>query len=364
MQPEQNKYFSFVSLSNSNWLMKSLPLCLAPLMLAGCGTSGSTSRSMFEIQAKDRPVYEKILSEQETKIRYIRSFDLTTLACREIWPEKPDEAHSILVFIHGTAAQSRLYLPLADTLRKNNIATVLLDLRGHGLSGGERGDTPSIDALVRDVRITLDSIRNAYPGKKIILGGHSLGAGLSLKFVEFFGSRKKLYTPPDAMILMSGGFLISKDCDSSEANRLAEYQNGRSFAKIDAMDMALYFPAGYFGIHPKSIEVLLPNEDSVVARAVKQGLFTTKYSLQFFLASFPFEPRLTYRKLKFPVLLVAGKQDELMRTCDAIYSYEKLQMPNKELFLVSEANHTNIIWLSAGAIAEWINGLEMKMDSN
>lgn len=364
MQPEQKKDVTFAHELKGPLVVKTLLLALVALVLGGCGTSDTASKSMFDIQAKDRPVYEKILSEPQTKIRYIKSFDLTALACREIWPKNPDDVRSILVFIHGTAAQSRLYLPLADTLRKNNIATVLFDLRGHGLSGGERGDTPSIDALVRDVRITLDSIRNAYPGKKIILGGHSLGAGLSLKFVEFFGSRKKLYTPPDAMILMSGGFLMSKDCDSSETNRLAEYQNGRSFAKIDAMDVALYFPAGYFGIHPKSIEVLLPNEDSVVARAVKQGVFTTKYSLQFFLASFPFEPRLTYRKLKFPVLLVAGKQDELMRTCDAIYSYEKLQVPNKELFLVSEANHINIIWLSAGAIAEWINGLEIKTDSN
>ncbi|NTW49852.1 MAG: alpha/beta hydrolase [Chlorobiales bacterium] len=364
MLPARNKHITIASLSKNFLLLKSLLLWLAPLILAGCGTSDSSSKSMFTIPAKDHAVYEQLLAEPETKIRYIKSFDLTTLACREVWPENPDDVRSILVFIHGTATQSRLYLPLADTLKKNNIATVLLDLRGHGLSGGERGDVPSIDALVRDVRITLDSIRNAYPGKKIILGGHSLGAGLCLKFVEFFSSRKKLYTPPDAMILMSGGFLMSKDCDSSEASRLRDYQNGRSFAKIDAMDIALYFPAGYFGIHPKSIEVLLPTEDSAVARAVKQGLFTTKYSVQFFLASFPFEPRLTYRKLKFPVLLVAGKQDELMRTCDAIYSYEKLHEPNKELFLVSEANHTNIIWLSAGAIAEWINGLETEMDSN
>lgn len=363
MHPALKK--DFISAQNiGRVVMKALLLVFVTMSLGGCGSSGNASKPMFEIQAKDRPVYERILSEQQTRIRYIRSFDLTSIACREVWPENPDEVRSILVFIHGTAAQSRLYIPLADTLKKNKIASVLVDLRGHGLSGGERGDTPSIDAVVRDVRIVLDSIRSAYPGKKIILGGHSLGAGVCLKFVEYFSPRKKLYTPPDAMILMSGGFLMSNDCDSSEARRLAEYQSGRAFANINGLDLALYFPAGYFGIHPKAIEVLLPTQDSVVARAMKQVLFTTQYSLQFFLASFPFEPRLTYRKLKFPVLLVAGKEDELMRTCDAIYSYEKLQEPRKELFLVSEANHINIIWLSAGAIAEWIKGLDAKAEPN
>jgi len=321
---------------------------------SGCGSSAQPARSVFDISPKERVLYERLLEQADGQVRYAKSFDLTTLALREVWPENREKVRTILFFIHGTSAQSRLYLPLADTLKNYGIATILLDLRGHGLSGGRRGHAPGIDALVRDVRIALDTVRQAYPGKNIVLGGHSLGAGLCVKFVEFFRQRNSLYTRPDGMVLMSGGFIPNENCDSAEVQRVNRRQKGRSFANVNGWGLAAFLPAAYLDLHPRAIEVILPN-DSLVTKALEENLLTTNYSFQFFLASFPFQPKRTFRHVDFPVLMLLGKEDELLRTCDAKYTYGRIKTKTKDLYLLSETNHINIIWHSATAIAEWIN---------
>ncbi|WP_169304738.1 alpha/beta fold hydrolase [Chloroherpeton thalassium] len=326
----------------------------AAFFSSGCGSSAQPARSVFDISPKERVLYERLLEQADGKVRYAESFDLTKLAMREIWPENPEQVRTILFFIHGTSAQSRLYLPLADTLKNHGIATVLLDLRGHGLSGGRRGHAPGIDALVRDVRIALDTIRHAYPGKNIVLGGHSLGAGLCVKFVEFFHERPSLYTRPDGMVLMSGGFIPNENCDSAEVRRVSQRQEGRSFANVNGWGLAAFLPAAYLDLHPRAIEVVLPN-DSLVTKALQENLLTVNYSLQFFLASFPFQPKQTFRHIDFPILMLLGKDDELLKTCDAKYTYERAKSKVKDLYLLSETNHINIIWHSALAIADWLN---------
>jgi hypothetical protein len=44
-----------------------------------------------------------------------------------------------------------------------------------------------------------------------------------------------------------------------------------------------------------------------------------------------------------------------VRTCDADTSLQRLiNAEQRELFVVKDANHINVIWKSAGAVADWI----------
>ncbi|MCS7212588.1 MAG: hypothetical protein NZ844_13300, partial [Chloroherpetonaceae bacterium] len=46
---------------------------------------------------------------------------------------------------------------------------------------------------------------------------------------------------------------------------------------------------------------------------------------------------------------------ELVRICDADTSLKRLiNAEARELFVVQDANHINIIWKSAGAISDWL----------
>ncbi len=308
----------------------------------------SSEPSIFTIDERERPIYARLISEPDS-VSYFTSFDLTRLAYREILPAS---FSTMLVFIHGTAAQSKLYLPLADTLRRYGIATALLDLRGHGLSEGTRGDAKNTTALARDLKLFLDTLRAKYPQKNIILGGHSLGAGVCLKFLSFFYERQSLYRPPDALVLMSGGFFPSPNRPSIPRSRQG------AFARVHALESLLLIPDLLLDFHPKVFEILLPN-DSLVKQAVAKNLLTTRYALTFFLAAFPIDVMEAYRQVKFPTLLVIGKDDELLHIADAEYTLSRLPVKEKSL-IVFDANHINVIWRSAPAIATWIHSLQLE----
>lgn len=334
----------------TNLLCASLGLLL--LGLAGCSTAQAPPSSVFDIAPDERAVYERLLTESDSTVRYFTSFDLTPIAYRLIVP--PQEPELVVAFLHGIAAQSKLYLPLADSLAQRGIATALLDLRGHGRSGGPRGDVPSLDALVRDVRLFLDTLRHTFPGKKVILGGHSLGAGLSLRFILEFSDRKPLYRAPDGLILMAGGFFGNPRCDSLELQARRQFLRRGAFALLDGWKMAAVFPASLLNIKPYPIQLILPN-DALVERAVRDSLLTTQYTMQFLFAAFPTDLAAAYQRITFPTLLVIGQRDELVRVCDADTSLKRLiNAETRELFVVHDANHINIIWKSAGAIGNWL----------
>lgn len=327
-------------------------LLLSFWSLYGCASAPALQTSVFEIAPDDRAVYERLITEANGSTRQFQSFDLTPIAYRVVLPK--EEPSMVVAFIHGIAAQSALYLPLGDSLAARGIATALLDLRGHGRSGGARGDVPSLDALVRDVRLFLNTLRRDFPNKKIILGGHSLGAGLSLRFITEFSERKNLYKAPDGLILMAGGFLGNPRCDSLEQAKRRKFLRRGAFATLDGWKMAAAFPASLLNVKTYPIKLILP-EDELVAIAVRDTLLTTKYTIQFLFASFPTDLARAYQLVRCPTLLVVGERDELVRVCDADTSLRRLtNAEQKELFVVKDANHINVIWKSAGAIADWI----------
>ncbi len=322
--------------------------------LSACSSTSQPTRSIFTLPLKDTLNYRSLLNASDSTVHYLSSFDLTKIAYRKIFPQHMGSAKALCVFIHGTSAQSKLYLPLADTLKKHNIATVLIDLRGHGLSGGETGKTHGLGALARDLRLVLNSLKRQHPELPIILGGHSLGAGLCLKYLEYFRDMNINYVKPDGLLFMAGGFLRMPDCNPQELARLDSISKSGTFATISPLKLAAFLPGGLLGYQFKAIHVQLPTQFLLVKEALQNKELTTDYSLQFFLSAFPTEPSLTYRLIKMPVLLLAGKDDELIPTCHAIYSYKKLKSTKKNLYVFHSTNHINIIWNSAGIIANWI----------
>lgn len=117
-------------------------------------------------------------------LRTLTASDGTPLAYRAYVPEHPIAA---LVFYHGGGAHSAAgYTHLAVGLRDDpGIAVYTPDLRGHGRSGGEPGDAPSPEQLLRDVGTLVDFVRAAHPGQRVFLGGHSSGAGLTLNYASW-----------------------------------------------------------------------------------------------------------------------------------------------------------------------------------
>lgn len=94
------------------------------------------------------------------------------------------ENKDVLILIHGSGSESRYLASLAGSIAEAKIATVLTpDLRGHGESGGKRGDLDYIGQLEDDTEDLIIYSKQNLGAKKIILAGHSSGGGFVLRFI-------------------------------------------------------------------------------------------------------------------------------------------------------------------------------------
>ena len=93
------------------------------------------------------------------------------------------ETDNILILLHGSGWHSMQFHPLAEALSKNGAAHVFApDLRGHGFASEQRGDVAYIGQLEDDVADLIGVIKAQFPNAKIIVGGHSSGGGLAIRF--------------------------------------------------------------------------------------------------------------------------------------------------------------------------------------
>lgn len=93
-----------------------------------------------------------------------------------------------IALVHGLGEHAGRYQHLADTLNQEGYAFLTFDLRGHGRSEGQRGHTPSYDALMKDIALLLKQVRERFPEQNLFLYGHSLGGNLVLNYALRFSA--------------------------------------------------------------------------------------------------------------------------------------------------------------------------------
>ncbi len=110
---------------------------------------------------------------------YVAATDGTALA---YFADVPPDPVATLVFYHGSGANAGAgYLDFGrQVAERYHVATYLFDMRGHGRSGGPRGDAPSRDQMFADTRSAVEFVKHADPLVPEYVGGHSAGAGLVL----------------------------------------------------------------------------------------------------------------------------------------------------------------------------------------
>ncbi len=97
---------------------------------------------------------------------------------------EPDGSpRAVVALVHGLGEHSGRYAHVAEVLNQAGYVLMAFDLRGHGKSTGPRGHTPSLEALLDDVARFLQEVEQRFPGRPVVLYGHSLGASLALNYV-------------------------------------------------------------------------------------------------------------------------------------------------------------------------------------
>lgn len=111
---------------------------------------------------------------------YIRGYSGVKIFYRA-WTAK-DPSHFIF-FIHGLTGHSGKYIEFGKYLIDNDINVFMIDLRGHGKSGGKRGDIGSFETYLLDVKQMLSFIEKNYKLEKLFLSGHSMGGLISIAYI-------------------------------------------------------------------------------------------------------------------------------------------------------------------------------------
>ncbi len=143
--------------------------------------------TLIIIDGKSNSTSDNNLKFDELAIDYGAIPPTTSYECRDgkslDYRYYPANANKALVLLHGSGWHSAYFLSLANYISSNNIASVYTpDLRGHGKNPLNRGDISYINQLEDDLADFVEMLKRKEPDVKIIVGGHSSGGGLALRF--------------------------------------------------------------------------------------------------------------------------------------------------------------------------------------
>jgi alpha-beta hydrolase superfamily lysophospholipase len=98
------------------------------------------------------------------------------------WPA-PGAARGTVQLVHGLGEHIGRYAHVAAALNAAGWHVAGHDLRGHGRSEGRRGRLADSHAMLSDVALVHDALRQAQPGGVHVLLGHSMGGLIAGRFV-------------------------------------------------------------------------------------------------------------------------------------------------------------------------------------
>lgn len=117
----------------------------------------------------------------------------------------PSVARGSIVLMHGIGEHSGRYRQLAQFLNQCGLSVRCYDHRGHGRSGGARGDVPNGTPMVQDAQIVIDDFARRAT-RPPYLFGHSMG-GLFAAHVALSGVariRGLVLSSPALAVQLSG----------------------------------------------------------------------------------------------------------------------------------------------------------------
>lgn len=96
------------------------------------------------------------------------------------WPF--EDPQKVACIVHGIGEYGGRFDRVAERFRQQGIASLALDLRGHGDSIGKKGHCAPRNEVLADISALLEYASHLYPQKDIVLYGHSMGGNIVLDY--------------------------------------------------------------------------------------------------------------------------------------------------------------------------------------
>ncbi len=188
--------------------------------------------------------------------------DNKKLYLQEWSPDK--EPSSLILYVHGLGSHGGRLDHWGERFARKGITFFAYDQRGHGRSDGKRGHPTHIKHLVNDVKLMVEHLRVAFPGKPVIIYGHSMGGTVVINYVI-----SNTYTA-DALIVTSPWLKLVKPPSKTVINLI------KPLLKIAP---AIAVPNGLLpmDISHDEKEVQKYTEDPLVHNKISIGLFYSTF---------------------------------------------------------------------------------------
>ncbi|UCE11313.1 MAG: alpha/beta fold hydrolase [Candidatus Thorarchaeota archaeon] len=199
-----------------------------------------------------------------------------------------------------------------------------MDLRGHGLSDGHRGDSPGMEVFVRDLCETISFVRRRHA--RLVLLGHSLGV------LSAILAMAECSSAADGAILLG----------AARTMRESAYPELSLGKKLRILLSSLISPTK---------QVVEYRREGMVG--LDDPLFTFNYTLRFMriagLRDFEFQ-----EELNIPVFVGIGESDELFDVEACRNLYDEIPASTKEFHVVQGAKHAEFPQGSWSRLIEWV----------
>ena len=253
----------------------------------------------------------------------------------------PSESDKIVILLHGAGWHSQYFLPLAEFISSEGLAQVYTpDSRGHGLSPKRRGDVDYIGQFEDDLADLIAMIRKDNPNSMLIMGGHSSGGGLAIRFAgSQYGQKANAY------LLISPFLKYNAPTTRLNSGGFAKPYTGRIIGIVMLNNLGIHW-----------FDNLTVMEFNMPERA-RDGTETLSNSYRLNTAYAPHDYEKDLSAITQPLLVVAGTKDETMIYCQYEPVISKYTTP--QVKLLQGVTHMGVV---VGpeirpVIKKWLEGL-------
>lgn len=253
----------------------------------------------------------------------------------------PSQSDKVLILVHCSSWHSRYFMPLAQDLSASGVVQVYTpDLRGHGARPERRGDVDYIGQYEDDLADLIAFIRQQTPHATVILGGHSSGGGLAIRF-----GGGPYGDGIDAYLLLAPYLHFM-------APTFRRGSGGWTRPRVRTLLALLLLNA--LGIRRFNH---LPVMDLNVPPEARDGCETTTYSYRLYASYSPRNYKRDLRRMTRPLLVAAGAADEAFLAEN--YEPTIARFTRVQATLLEDVTHMGLVVSEAlrPVVRTWLEGL-------
>lgn len=282
------------------------------------------------------------------------------LACHQYTPAPGTPAQARVLFLHGGSFNSRRYANFAKACAKQGFEAVLCDWRGHGDSQGARGTCDYVGQLEDDVFDIISYFEQHLP-LPMVLGGHSSGAAICLRYIEKHGQQN-----------LAGCYFIAPGITSNlESVRFDEPHSPKSFVLKFWRKKPTFNPAPAAALKhiPKmsnfkflAAAVLPFLRHRTVMSFPGAGKMAEiegrvlNYSFNLMASVSITQYARAFRKIKVPTVLICGEADEILHPSflPTVAQWHLGPTLDKQVHMLPKLNHMSVVNGASRVIPQWL----------